>query len=49
MDIITKVLVGSRLHGLVTPESDCDYRGDPHSASSRRFIPVQDAQEHKLD
>lgn len=27
MEIITKVLVGSRLHGLNTPESDYDYRG----------------------
>ena len=27
MEIITKVLVGSRLHGLATPESDYDYRG----------------------
>lgn len=27
VDIITKVVVGSRLHGLHTPESDWDYRG----------------------
>jgi len=27
MKILTKVLVGSRLHGLNTPESDYDYRG----------------------
>lgn len=27
MKVITKVLVGSRLHGLNTPESDYDYRG----------------------
>ena len=27
MKILTKVLVGSRLHGLDTPESDYDYRG----------------------
>ena len=27
MKILAKVLVGSRLHGLDTPESDYDYRG----------------------
>lgn len=27
MKILTKVVVGSRLHGLDTPESDWDYRG----------------------
>lgn len=27
MKILTKVVVGSRLHGLETPESDYDYRG----------------------
>ena len=27
MEILTKVVVGSRLHGLNTPESDWDYRG----------------------
>lgn len=27
MQVITKVLVGSRLHGLDTPDSDYDYRG----------------------
>jgi predicted nucleotidyltransferase len=27
MQVLTKVLVGSRLHGLDTPESDYDYRG----------------------
>lgn len=27
MNVLTKVLVGSRLHGLATPDSDYDYRG----------------------
>jgi predicted nucleotidyltransferase len=27
MEVLTKVLVGSRLHGLNTPDSDYDYRG----------------------